>query len=172
KIKNIKRIMRAFDQILEHYPGLGLDIIGSGPEEYLLRSYISKSRFPEKYSLLGHMDNQELVQKLPGYLGFVLPSYPETFGIVFIEALSAGIPIIYSENSGIDGYFESYLVGEKVDHRSVSGIRSAIERIIEGNQSYRSEILRLKASGELDAFSSAYVGKCYTEIIRSAIEPT
>ncbi len=172
RIKNIKRVIMAFDQILDQYPGLGLDIIGSGPEENLIRSYISKSKFSERYAMLGHLDNQELVRKLPQYMGFVLPSYPETFGIVFIEALSAGIPIIYSQNSGIDGYFESYLVGEKVNHRSVLQIRFAIERVIQRNKNYRLEIKRLIASGELDVFSSENVGKHYSTIIGKSVVPT
>jgi glycosyltransferase involved in cell wall biosynthesis len=168
KTKNIKRVLSAFDQIMERHPGLGLDIIGSGPEEGLLRTYIAASGYPEHYHMLGHMDNRELVERLPGYLGLVLPSYPETFGLVFIEALSAGIPIIYSENSGIDGYFTGYRAGERVNHRSVSQIRTAIEKLIDQNANYRSEVVRLQASGELDIFSSQQVGDSYSRLIRAA----
>jgi glycosyltransferase involved in cell wall biosynthesis len=34
-----------------------------------------------------------------------MPSYRETFGLVYIEALSQGIPVIVGKNEGIDGIF-------------------------------------------------------------------
>jgi glycosyltransferase involved in cell wall biosynthesis len=34
-------------------------------------------------------------------------SKPETFGLVYIEALSQGLPIIYTKGEGVDGYFEN-----------------------------------------------------------------
>ena len=42
---------------------------------------------------------------------FVMPSLTETFGIVFIEALSQGLPLIYTKGQGIDGYFPQGFVG-------------------------------------------------------------
>jgi glycosyltransferase involved in cell wall biosynthesis len=169
KRKNIKRVIQAFDRILSEYPSLGLDIAGSGPNEDKLRSIIRKSRYASSYSLLGKIENRQLIHMMAAYLGFVLPSYPETFGIVFIEALSAGIPIIYSENSGIDGYFESFQIGEKIDHSSIDQICSAIRKLIMDNDHYRQDIERLRDSGALKEFSSSRVGSIYSGIIEKAV---
>ena len=40
-----------------------------------------------------------------------MPSRKETFGLVYIEALSQGLPILYSKNDGIDGFYEDGYVG-------------------------------------------------------------
>jgi glycosyltransferase involved in cell wall biosynthesis len=45
---------------------------------------------------------------------FIMPSYNETFGLVYIEAMSQGLPIIYTQNEGVDGYFKEGSVGYSV----------------------------------------------------------
>ncbi|MBO1910409.1 glycosyltransferase family 4 protein, partial [Microvirga sp. 3-52] len=42
---------------------------------------------------------------------FILPSYKETFGISYVEAMSRGLPIIYTRGEGIDGFFPEGVVG-------------------------------------------------------------
>lgn len=46
---------------------------------------------------------------------FIMLSKRETFGLVYIEAMSQGLPIIYSKGTGIDGYFEDEDVGIPID---------------------------------------------------------
>lgn len=60
---------------------------------------------------------------------FMLPSINETFGIVYIESLSQGIPVIYSKDQGVDGFFDHVKVGEKVNPNSAISIAKAIIKI-------------------------------------------
>lgn len=60
---------------------------------------------------------------------FVMPSIKETFGLVYVEAMSQGLPIIYSEGQGIDGYYEEGQVGFHVKSTSVGDIVNAIIKI-------------------------------------------
>lgn len=60
---------------------------------------------------------------------FVMPSLKETFGLVYVEALSQGLPIIYSKGQGIDGYFPEGYVGYHVKSTSAEGIANSIELI-------------------------------------------
>lgn len=62
---------------------------------------------------------------------FVMPSLKETFGLVYVEAMSQGIPIIYSLGQGIDGYFEEGQVGFHVKSTSADDIVKAIIKIRE-----------------------------------------
>jgi len=41
----------------------------------------------------------------------VVPSFTETFGLVYLEAMSQGVPVVYSENQGIDGYYSNGAIG-------------------------------------------------------------
>lgn len=60
---------------------------------------------------------------------FVMPSMTETFGLTYIEALTQGLPIVYTKNQGIDGYFSNGTVGESVDARDSNDISNSIKKI-------------------------------------------
>ena len=61
---------------------------------------------------------------------FIMPSRNETFGLVYIEAMSQGLPVIYSKGQGIDGYFEDGEVGYPVKSNDADDIVNKIEMII------------------------------------------
>lgn len=66
---------------------------------------------------------------------FVMPSITESFGLVYAEAMSQGLPVVYTQGQGFDGQFPEGTVGFHVlsgDARSVAdGIRKVIERYTE-----------------------------------------
>lgn len=58
---------------------------------------------------------------------FVMPSRTETFGLVYAEALSQGLPVIYTRGQGFDGQFEEGEVGYSVDAGDSAEIARRIE---------------------------------------------
>ena len=60
-----------------------------------------------------------------------MPSYTETFGIVYIEALSQGLPIVHSRGQGVDGLFKADTVSESANPYDPSDIASAISTLLE-----------------------------------------
>ena len=61
---------------------------------------------------------------------FVMPSFTETFGLVYAEAMSQGLPIIYSKGQGFDCQFEEGVVGFHVDSNSSDQICDCVLKII------------------------------------------
>ncbi|MBL1385250.1 MAG: glycosyltransferase family 4 protein [Colwellia sp.] len=57
---------------------------------------------------------------------FVMPSFRETFGLVYIEALTQGVPVICSLNQGIYGYINDARIAKFVNPNSATDIASAI----------------------------------------------
>lgn len=66
---------------------------------------------------------------------FAMPSKGETFGLVYLEALSQGLPVLYSPNDGIDGVFD-FAVGEKCNGDAIVEISEALEKMMKNYNSY------------------------------------
>jgi glycosyltransferase involved in cell wall biosynthesis len=59
----------------------------------------------------------------------VLPSITETFGLVYPEAMSQGVPVIYSKGQGFDRQFQEGTVGYHVDPKNPTEIANKIIKI-------------------------------------------
>ena len=72
----------------------------------------------------------------------VVPSYRETFGLVYIEAMSRGLPVVFSRRQGIDGYFPEDTIGVAVDPTDPQSIADGVQRCLENKSRYSLEARR------------------------------
>jgi glycosyltransferase involved in cell wall biosynthesis len=61
---------------------------------------------------------------------FVMPSIHESFGLVYAEAMSQGLPVIYSKGQGFDGQFADGVVGFSVDCSNAEDVSKKVVKII------------------------------------------
>lgn len=87
---------------------------------------------------------------------FVMPSRTETFGLVYVEALSQGLPVLYTHNEGIDGYFTDP-IGEKVLPDKVPVIADRLERLIRQYETYRFEPAKLLQDFDWSRIADRYI---------------
>ncbi|ADP70111.1 glycosyl transferase group 1 [Rhodomicrobium vannielii ATCC 17100] len=144
KRKGLDRLLPAFKRALEREPGITLDLVGRGSPERLahIQSLIDKAGLGESVRLVGPLEHTELLRRLGQYSGFVLPSRNETFGMSFIEALLAGVPIVYSKGCGVDGFVDGIEAAVPVDPRSVASISDGIVRLAAHQRECRDWLLR------------------------------
>ena len=167
KNKNFRRLISAFDIVSESHPEIRLDIAGDGSDKKIVQSIIQKMKHPEKVRLLGHIDNNEIKNLFSNYMGFVLPSHPETFGLVYIEALSAGIPILYARENGIDGYLNDNDIAVRVSYNSIESITKGLLQLIKENKKLHENVAKMNKSNGLSIFSKVSVAERYGKIIQS-----
>lgn len=101
--KNQDLLIEAFDLFVKEFPHSKLLIIGTGPSYNLLCEMVKEKGLSDRVLVMGYIDNS----LLPGIFNkshcFVLPSNFETFGVVYIEALACGLPVIANETSKYNG---------------------------------------------------------------------
>lgn len=147
--KGVNRLIEAFARFAADMPGVRLDIVGPGGPGSIeaVQAMIDRTGLADRIRLIGQMRNCELIARLPSYMALALPSRNETFGMVYAEALFAGVPILYSRHTGIDGYLDGLDVGIGVDPNDIAGIGHGLVRLVRENKRLRSSIV--SASGEL-----------------------
>ena len=75
-------------------------------------------------------DKSELIQIYRDNDIFVMPSHTETFGLVYVEAMSQGLPVIYTKGQGFDGQFPEGQVGYHVDDHNAEDVADGIQKVI------------------------------------------
>ncbi len=79
---------------------------------------------------IGYVNKEELIKHYRDNHIFLLPSHYETFGLVYAEALSQGLPIIFTRGQGFDGQINEYTVGFAVDPNDIYHISVMLKNII------------------------------------------
>ncbi len=94
-------------QAMEYLPDhTQLTVIGSGPEEGKITSYIHEKKLEQRVHLLGAIANAELPPYLHAADVFCRPSLSEGLGISFLEAMAAGVPIVAPNVGGISDFLK------------------------------------------------------------------
>jgi glycosyltransferase involved in cell wall biosynthesis len=80
---------------------------------------------------ISHVPKEELIEIYRENDIFVMPSITETFGLVYAEAMSQGLPVIYTRSQGFDGQFEDGEVGYSVNCFDIEEIADRIICILD-----------------------------------------
>ena len=136
---------------------------GNGEYEYKIRNLAKKNkdiidiheRIEEREKLLNMYQKSDI---------FIMPSHYETFGLVYIEAMSQGLPIIYTKGEGIDGYFKDGTIGYSVNPQDINDIIEKIEMIIHNYNKISENCYNL-----VDDFSWEKIAKTYYSIYKSIV---
>lgn len=102
--------IKAFDQLIDAFAQVKGDaelyIIGDGPELERLKKQINALHLDSKVMLLGRLNRDEINKVYQKSHVFVLPSQSETFGVSYIEALYAGLPVIATRCGGPESFVD------------------------------------------------------------------
>jgi glycosyltransferase involved in cell wall biosynthesis len=102
-IKRFDMLIHAFSQMNENNEAR-LVIVGDGPEKKKLSNLVRTLNLEEKVELVGLKTPEEVSNILCGADCFVLSSHRETFGIVLIEAMAKGLPVVCTRCGGPEDF--------------------------------------------------------------------
>jgi glycosyltransferase involved in cell wall biosynthesis len=98
--KNVPLLVRALDQILVHAPEARLAIVGQGPAESALRSLARELGIAHRVHLAGYRPHIEMADVYAAADLFLFASQTETQGLVTVEAMASGTPVIAVRGPG------------------------------------------------------------------------
>lgn len=125
KNKNIGSTLEAMKILEQRGIITHLDVVGRVED----KSEYEKIMKDERVTYHSPMKKEQLINMYRKNSVFVMPSFHETFGLVYAEAMSQGLPVIYSKGEGFDGQFEDGMVGYSVEPNNPEMIADSIEKI-------------------------------------------
>lgn len=130
--KNVPMLMKCIKKLNEQNIECTLTLVGGGGSDESEITKMLESGNHQMVKFVGTINDRESLLKIyRSHNIFVMISFKETFGIVYLEAMSQGLPIVYTKGQGIDGYFEDGSVGYSVNPNDISEITCKIIRIRE-----------------------------------------
>lgn len=129
--KNTRALLAALPRVFQDVPGARCRIVGGGPELPALRRQTRSLGLEERVELLGALPDDERVRV--EYLHadcFCLPTLQESFGIVFLEAMAAGLPVVASNRAAVPEVVPHGEAGLLVDPDDPRALARALVRIL------------------------------------------
>jgi glycosyltransferase involved in cell wall biosynthesis len=150
--KNLKRLVIAVESLIASGHRLTFHIIGwdKNPIEQFLKM---------KNFIVFHdktYDKNALAKIIRQADIFAMPSIHETFGLVYIETLSQGIPVIYTKGEGIDGFYGNE-IGEAVNALSIESLETGIKKIIDNYSDYNFNPNEIVKNHEWNKIAQRYI---------------
>ena len=128
--KGIDFNLQAVALLIDKYPDLKYQIIGDGPEKDCLKKLAVDLGINDRVEFLGRLAHKEVIKYMAKADIFSLPSWNEGFGVVYIEAMSQGRPVIGCKGEGIEDFVEDGKTGMLVKPKKVDSLVKAIDYLL------------------------------------------
>lgn len=134
--KNVERLQQAIINLSFKKKEIHLTLVGGGGSKH---DNVIKTcqKYPNLFTYLGKIyDKDKLMEIVRKQGAFAMISHSETFGLVYIEVLTQGLPVLYTKGQGIDGVFNER-IGESVDSKNQKSIEQGIEKLLSNYEQYQ-----------------------------------
>ena len=164
--KNVDLTIRAFGKAFKGKEAFELYIAGDGTAKTKLENLVRELRLENQVKFVGKVSREKLPEFLNEGDCFVLPSKYETFGVVYIEALSCGLPIITTKCGGPEDFFREDL-GYIIDVGDEEALVEAMRDIVVNKENFNGETMSKYIKNK---FSEAVIAREITRVYNRVLE--
>lgn len=167
-VKNIEALLDAWPAVLRGEPRATLVLAGSGDEGYVrqLRRRTERLGIGDSATFPGFVSGAAKRALLSSASIVALPSHHENFGIVVLESLDAGVPVVLSPEVQLADFVRRHDVGKVVESKPAALASAIIDTLNDGTLSARTR----RVGSELVAgeFSPRVIGDMLSSMYRAA----
>jgi glycosyltransferase involved in cell wall biosynthesis len=124
-------VIKALPAILKEKPSVRYVIVGDGDDAPRLRQLALESGVAHATIFAGHVPREELPLHYLLADAFVMPSTGEGFGIVFLEALASGRPVIAAQSTASPQAIDGGRLGELVEPGQPDALAAAVLNVLD-----------------------------------------
>lgn len=129
--KAIDALIEAFAMLAQEHPGIDLLISGGGPDRAALEALAASAGIGGRVNFLGVVTRSELWSLYHHALFFAMPSrMPEGLGLVFLEAMAAGVPVIGTRSGGTPEIVDHGRTGLLVEDNTPAALAAAMRQML------------------------------------------
>ncbi len=162
--KQIERIRPVLDAL----PQARLALVGDGPHRQQLEKVFAGSAT----TFVGYLGGEDLASAYASADAFLFPSSTETLGLVLLEAMAAGCPVVGANRGGIPDIVTDGVNGCLYDPDSPASLTAATERLLASTE--QRQALRLAARAEAErwgwAGATQQLRRFYSEVVRPPLQ--
>jgi len=135
------RTLKAFHKVANNIKDWQLTICGDGPEKAAIINYVKEFKLENRVTIKGVLTKPEYVQELHQASFLVFPSLHESFGLIPVEAMACGLPVITTNATAMPEYMNK-TNGILMDTASVEEISEAMQDMVNRFSDYNSVAIR------------------------------
>jgi len=158
---------RLIESLLYLPPSVNLIIVGAGPLERRLRAAVERLGLAGRVTLTGYVPEQTKYQYLAASDIYVLSSYHEGFGIMLLEAMSVGLPIVATATGGQRDLVRHRVNGLLIEDNEPRKIASAVQELLD-SPSLRNSMSRNNLA-KIREFDADRIARRYLDLFDSLL---
>lgn len=134
RYKGIDDLLRALPRVIARKPTASLTIVGDGDDRQRLEALAKDLEIANRVTLLDRVSDEELIRLYGACDVFALPSGREGFGIVYVEAMAAGKPVVAARAGGVPETVIEGVAGLMVGYGDSEAISGALIRLLQDRE--------------------------------------
>ncbi len=131
RYKGVDVTIRALPEIAQYYPDVKYLVLGRGDDQPRLAALAEELGMGDRVVFAGFVPNDALVAHYNLADAYVMPSQ-EGFGIVYLEAMACGVPVLSGDADGSSDPLQDGTLGWQVPHRDPDAVAMAVCEMLKG----------------------------------------